>query len=373
MYTESGGPVVRNACACCTATPRIDSSRRRLLSGLAALGCSAATGAAWLTPARAQTGSTAGPGMIDVHHHYIPPFYLKENEDRIKASFGGSITSAWTTWAPERALEAMDKAGIATSLLSLTTPSVWFGDAQAARELAHRVNEYAAGLAHDHPGRFGLFATVPLPDQEGSLREIEYAFDVLKADGVILLSSYDDKYLGHAAYAPVFEELNRRKALVLVHPTVAACCRRLLPDVPPVVSEIPQDTSRAISNLLYTGALVRYRSIRFIFTHAGGAMPMAYGRMLEFPPKNLQATAPEGIEHELARLHFDIADTAYRPAVAAITSLVPTSQILFGSDNPYAPAENTVRRMRQLGLSDAELRAIGRDNALNLLPRLKQA
>jgi predicted TIM-barrel fold metal-dependent hydrolase len=342
------------------------------LSRLAAAGCGAAGGTGWLSPAPARAQSTVGAGIVDFHHHYIPPFYLKENLDRVQASFGGSVTSAWLTWTPERALEAMDRAGIATSLLSLTTPSVWFGDAQAAKDLARRVNEYAADMVRNYPSRFGLFASIPLPDSEGSLREIEHAFDVLKADGVILLTSYDERYLGHPAYAAVFEELNRRQAIVFVHPTVGPCCRKLTPDVPPVMDEIPQDTSRAISNLLYTGSLARYRGIRFIFTHAGGAMPMAYGRMLEFPPKNLQATAPEGIERELTRLHFDIASAAYRPAIAALTNLVPISQIVFGSDNPYTAAEKTANHLTQLGLTDSQLRAIRRENALSLLPRLQQ-
>jgi predicted TIM-barrel fold metal-dependent hydrolase len=307
--------------------------------------------------------------LVDVHHHHIPPFYLAENRERIVASFGGKITPEWNNWTPEHAIKAMDGSGVATAILSLTTPGVWFGNAQEARKTARRVNEYAADLGRTYPGRFGLFAAIPLPDQEGSLREIEYALDVLQANGIGLLTSYGDRWLGDAAYGPVFEELDRRKAVVFVHPTVPFCCRTLLANVPPVMDEIPQDTARAIANLLYTGSFSRYRNIRFIFTHAGGTMPMMYGRMIEFPPANLAEKAPKGIEYELRRLYYDIADTAFAPAIAALTSLVPTTQILFGSDNPYAPVAKTVRRMRQLGFSDADLRAIGRENALALLPR----
>jgi predicted TIM-barrel fold metal-dependent hydrolase len=233
------------------------------------------------------------------------------------------------------------------------------------------VNEYAADLARSHPGRFGFFAAIPLPDTEGSLREIEYVFSAFKADGIGLMTSYDDKWLGHPAYEPVFEELNRRKAVVFVHPTTALCCRTLLPDVNPIMLEIPQDTTRAVTNLLFSGTFAKFKDIRFIFTHAGGSVPMVFGRMHQYAPKNIAEKIPNGIEYELKRLHYDIAGTAYRPAIAALTSLVPTTQILFGSDNPFVPLAETAEGMLQVGFSAADLQRIGRDNALALLPRLR--
>ena len=155
-------------------------------------------------------------------------------------------------------------------LFCLSPVGFWFGDRQAAVRTARRVNEYAADLVRSHPGRFGLFAIIPLPDTEASLREIEYAYSDLKADGIGLATSYDDKWLGHPEYQPVLEELNRRKAVVFVHPTTPLCCRTLLPDVSPILIEIPQDTARAVTNLLFTGTFARFKDIRFIFTHAGG-------------------------------------------------------------------------------------------------------
>jgi len=350
-------------------------SRREFLSGLAALGLGAVatTGIGRVSAALAQASASALSGLIDVHHHHIPPFYLAENRERIAGSRGGQISPAWLSWSPHRAIEAMDGSGVRTGILSLSSPGIWFGDPLAARQTARRVNEYAADLARSHPGRFGLFGAVPLPDTEGSLREIAYAFDVLKADGIGLLTSYGDKWLGDAAYLPVFEELNRRKAVVFVHPTTPLCCRTLLPDVSPLVSEMTQDTTRAVTNLLFTGTFSRFGDIRFIFTHAGGDVPMVYGRMLQYGPKDIADKAPNGIEYELKRLHYDIAGTAFRPAIAALTSLVPMTQILLGSDNPYVPLAETTRGMMQLGLTTADLRAIGRDNALALLPRWKAA
>lgn len=344
-------------------------SRREFLTTLAAFGL---TSAVQFGELKEQTAaSRPKPTLIDVHHHFVPPFYLADNRDRITAAGGGRINPAYLSWSPEQAIAAMDKEGVATAVLSLSTPGVWFGDPQMAARTARRVNEYAADLAQSHPGRFGRFAAIPLPDTEGSLREIDYALNVLKADGVGLLTSYGDKWLGDAAYRPVFEELNRRKAVVFVHPTTPLCCRTLLPDVSPIVVEIPQDTTRAVTNLLFTGTFARFADIRFIFTHAGGNVPMVLGRMHQYGPKDIAEKAPNGIEYELKRLYYDIAGTAYRPAIAALTSLVPTTQILFGSDNPFVPLAETAEGIKRLGFSTDDLERIGRDNALGILPRLK--
>jgi hypothetical protein len=148
-------------------------------------------------PARTRGAASGAPQrLIDVHHHIIPPFYIAENRERIGGSRGGQITPAWLEWTPERALSAMDQHHVAAAVLSLSSPGVWFGDVQAARNTARRSNDYAAELGRKYPGRFGLFATLPLPDAEGSLREIAYALDVLKADGIGLLTSYADKLRG---------------------------------------------------------------------------------------------------------------------------------------------------------------------------------
>jgi predicted TIM-barrel fold metal-dependent hydrolase len=360
-------------CQCCSgySSDPVSTNRRTVLSGMAAVGLGmSASFMACAAPALAERTPAAKLPLIDVHHHIVPPFYLAENRDRIVGSRGGQISSAWLQWEPQKALDAMDMHGVETAVLSLSSPGVWFGDQQEARRTARQCNDYAAELARSHPGRFGLFSVVPLPDIDGSLREIEYALDVLKADGIGVLTSYGDKWLGDPAYLPVFEELNRRKAVVFVHPTTPLCCRTLLADVAPLVAEVPQDTTRAVTNLLFTGTLSRFKDIRFIFTHAGGTVPMVVGRMHLLGPKNIAEKAPNGIEYELKRLYYDIAGTAYRPAMAALTSLVSTSQILFGSDNPYVPLGETAEGMSRLGLSVVDLQAIGRNNALALLPRL---
>jgi predicted TIM-barrel fold metal-dependent hydrolase len=296
---------------------------------------------------------------------------LSENRDRIVAAGGGGINPAWLTWTPAQAIAVMDAHSVTTAVLSLTTPGVWFGNRAEAARTARRVNEYAADLSREHRGRFGIFAAIPLPDTESSLREIEYALDVLKADGIGLMTSYGDKWLADADYDAVLAELDIRRSVVFVHPTTALCCRTLLPAITPIMLEIPQDTTRAITNLLFSGTFSKFRNIRFIFTHAGGDVPMVVGRMHQYAPKNIAEKAPNGIEYELARQHYDIAGTAYRPAIAALMSLVPSSQILFGSDNPFVPLSLTADGFVRLGLSVGEVRRIGRDNALALLPELQ--
>ena len=159
---------------------------------------------------------------------------------------------------------------------------------------------------------------------------------------------------------------------MFVHPTTGLCCRTLLPDVNPIMLEIPQDTTRAVTNLLFSGTLTKFKDIRFIFSHAGGAVPMMADRMRQYSAANLGDKLPQGIEFELKRLHYDIAGTTYRPAIAALTSFVPISQILFGSDNPFIPLAETAGGVMELGFSESDLQQICRVNALALLPQLKK-
>jgi 6-methylsalicylate decarboxylase len=346
--------------------------RRQFLAGLSALGLGAVFAPGVL---RAQTPARgARPRLVDVHHHILPPVYMAEARERVLAlAQGRRISPAVTEWTPQKALAEMDENGVATAVVSISIPGVWFGNVQAARDLARKCNEYSAQLAKDHPGRFGFFAALPLPDTEGSLRELDHALNVLDADGVCLMTSYGDKWAGDPAFAPVLDELNRRKAVVYVHPSAPECCRDLMSYVPAALTEFPHDTTRAVTSLLFSGSFARLRDIRFIFSHAGGTVPMLAGRIARLGSAipDLAEKVPNGVDYELKRLHYEIANSANPPAIAALTQLVPTSQILFGSDYPYVPIGATADGMTELGLSAAALQAIGRDNALALLPRLK--
>ncbi len=276
-------------------------------------------------------------------------------------------------WTPDNSLFEMDQNGVATAIVSISTPGIWFENVMAARTLARQCNEYSARLVSDHPERFGFFAAVPLPDTEGSLREIAYALDVLKADGIGLMTSYGDKWPGDPAYVHVFEELNRRKTVVYVHPTAPNCCRDLVPHVPYVMTELPHDTTRAVTSLLFSGSFARFRDIRFIFSHAGGTLPMVAGRIARqgSAVKELSEKVPNGVEYELKRLYYEIAGSANRPAMSALMNLVPMTQIMFGSDYPWGRTSANADGLNNLGLADADLRAIERQNAVALFPRLK--
>jgi 6-methylsalicylate decarboxylase len=308
----------------------------------------------------AHSQSSTEVKLIDVHHHALPDFWKK-------------ATSIPNAWSKEGSLESMDKNGVATSILSMTAPGVWTGDVQASRTLARQSNDFMAQLAKDHPGRFGVFAAIPLPDIEGSLKEIAYAFDVLKADGIGLITNYNDKWLGDASYAPVFEELNRRKAVVYTHPGSATCCGNLVPTVRPQVAEYPHDTTRAVLSLLFARAFAKYRDVRFILSHGGGTVPYLAGRIATMTrqQKDLKQLAPGGVEFELTRLYYEIAANANGPSMAALMEFVPLEQILFGTDYPFVATEATSEGMKKIRLSAAQARAIARENAGKLLPRWK--
>jgi predicted TIM-barrel fold metal-dependent hydrolase len=340
-------------------------SRRQVLAGLSALAATAGpTGGAAAQSAPRRTRTPAPPQRIDVHHHLAPPTWVS----RFVAA--KQIQPIISDWTPTQSIDDMDRGGVATAFLSVTTPGVWLDDVAASRQLARECNDYAARLVGDHPGRFGMFPQLPLPDTEGSLREIEYALDTLKADGIGLMTSYGDKWLGDPAFDPVMQELNRRKAVVYTHPTIANCCRNLIPGLPPPVIEFGTDTTRAIAQLVFSGTVSRYPDIRFIFSHAGGTMPFLIERFL-FQANNPQAAKklPNGVLHELRKFYYDIAQSFQAAPMLGLKKLVPLSQILFGTDYPFRTTEEHVKGLRDCGVFTAkELQAIERDNALRLLP-----
>ena len=351
-----------------------DKTRRQVLKSLVLAGAGAILPAGGLLAQFPSTVTAAKPYRIDVHHHIFPKGYVKREKERILAITDMDF-STLLNWTPANAIEEMNRYGIATAITSVSNPGVWFGDPQEARSLARECNDYGAQLVKDYPGRFGMFAALPLPDREGSLREIEYAIDFLKADGFALLTSYGDRWPGDASYAPVFEELNRRKAVIFIHPTTPGCCGNLIPGVPPSLTEFLFDTTRAITSLLVNGVFARFPDIRYIFSHAGGTMPVLASRINAFfaRHKELAAQAPNGVPYELKRLYYDVANSTNPSSMSALMNLVPTSQMLFGSDFPFVPVAVTANGIDNFKLSLGDAQAVNRENAIGLFPRLKRS
>jgi predicted TIM-barrel fold metal-dependent hydrolase len=310
------------------------------------------------------------PFRIDTHHHIIPPNYLAKERARIER-MTHALFPRVAAWTPDKAVAEMDRYGIEAAIVSLGTPGVWFGDAAHARALARDYNDYGARVMADHKGRFGLFAALPLPDVDSALREIEHAFDTLHADGVGLLTNEGDVWPGDPRLAPVFDELNRRKAVVYFHPTAATFLQGVIPQIPDPMLEFPFDTTRAIMSLLASGTLARCPDIRFIFSHAGGTLPMLSGRIARVTSvrPDIGKRAPQGVLHEFRKLYFDLSGAFDPIAFNAVREMAGMSQLLFGTDYPFWSPEINVTGVDALPVGASELQAVRRDNALRLFPR----
>ncbi len=336
-------------------------SRRGFLQSLAGIGAVGALSASGC----ATVMGPAPAHRIDVHHHLSPPAWVTALK---KAKLD---TPPVTNWSPQKSLDDMDQAGIATSMTSPTLPAVGFLPPAEAAAVARASNEYARQLADQYPGRFGVFALLPMPHVDETLKEIEYALDVLKADGVAFMTSYADKFLGDPAFAPVMNELNRRKVTAYTHPNEPACCRNLNSGVPSVIIEYGTDTTRTIASLIFSGTAQRCPDINFIFSHAGGTIG-ALTERFNTQAVNIPGLKARGFNYDvvmglLKRFYYDTAQASNPIAMAALTRLVETRQIVFGTDYPYRTGIDHVRGLSQIfGASD--LRAIERENALRILP-----
>jgi predicted TIM-barrel fold metal-dependent hydrolase len=344
--------------------------------------------------------------ILDLHHHFGSPRWIKRAAESQRQGW-----QAFQEYTPARAIETMDEGGTQTAFLSCTEPGVWFGDdfdreRREAILLARDMNEYGARMVSDYKGRFGLFAVLPLPDIDASLREIEFAFDTLKADGVGLLTSYGNMWLGDVRLRPVFDELNRRGALVYTHPTDAPCCHDLA-NASPATLEWFTDTARSIMSLIAenagarlggagvlgrgraagppaTGAVgatptqpsaaTRYNNIKFIWSHAGGTLIGAVSRVVGGVDAESLAGTPavNSRLYHVRRFYYDTAGSANPIAMQGLRTLLGgTSHIVFGTDVPYGTSAQMRRALQTVGLSRAELADVERDNALAILPNYR--
>jgi 6-methylsalicylate decarboxylase len=365
MKTRSFGHSRRKlftSCICCPgpggfAAEGAGPDRRKILTGgLAAL----AAGAIGIPRVEAQAAKT----RVDVHHHFLPPAH---REALTKHKMGAP------RWTPQMSLDDMDNSGIGTSVLSQVQPGTWYGDAEESRKLSRIINEYGATLVRDHPGRFGLFATISPPDADGSLKEIEYAFDTLKADGIGLLTSYHGMYLGDGSFAPVYAELNRRKAVIYVHPLTPACCDNAVPGIPPGSIEYATDTTRTIAHLVFSGTAQKYPDIRWIWSHSGGTLPFLTARFVRQQMVQKHAHLPNGPIPEFQKFYYELAQGNTKAQLAALFELVPASQVLYGTDYPYRDGAEVNNGIANWKFSAADLRAIESETARRLLPNLRAA
>ena len=323
-------------------------------------------------------GGGCACGRIDVHAHFLPEVYRNALARSGLATLDGGFPIP--AWSEVAALEMMDRQGIETAMVSLSSPSAQFLPANERPALVRAVNDAGAALARAHPTRFGYFATLPMPSVEASLAELRRAFDELGADGVVLMTNTDGAYLGAPAFAPIFAELNRRQATLFLHPTSPACFEALALGRPAPLLEFPLDTTRTIVDLLYARTLQANPDIKVIVPHGGAALPALIARIAAFASVPIIAQRPaseaevfETLERPLIRPQ---ALSTHPVPFAALRRIAPITQILFGSDWPFTPEPGVARNIRQLGdndLSEADARAIARENAERVFPRLVKA
>ena len=351
------------------------------LSGCAQTSSSTATSPSAAAPAASRmAGYRCSCSIVDAHSHFLPPTYARALADAGLVTLDGGFPVP--QWSEEKALEHMDRQGIETSMLSVSSPTVSFlKDMSARQRLAREINEFGAALVKRRPNRFGAFATLPMPDVQAALAEIGYALDVLHLDGVVMETNVHGVYLGNSALDPIFADLDRRRATLFLHPTSPPCLEALgLGRAAPIL-EFPMDTARTITDLVFAGTLTRYPNIRVIVPHAGGALTAVAERIAGFSTlpflKQRPAGGAEEVNRVLASLYYDLAGSASNASIERLRRLTSLTHVMFGSDYPFTPPAGVtanVENFRTLdGVTAAEHEGIAKGNALQLFPRLKAA
>lgn len=280
---------------------------------------------------------------VDPHLHMVPDFYVQKLAEKgITTSMGVSFPE----WSPQHCVGVMDQLGIQAGVLSLSTPGVFLGPGTEffAIELAREVNEFAAATVDQFPDRFGFFAALPMPLVNESIAEAVYALDVLKADGISLLSTAGDKFLGDPMFEDLMDELNSRESVVFLHPNPHSSTKALIGsglNIPNFAVEAPVDTTRAVVNMIMRGIPARYPNIKWLLAHAGGTLPYLVSRisLLKLLLEPLGKWPWESVEYYLKKMYYDTALSTSSETIAACMQLLEPSQIVFGSDYPFAPAE----------------------------------
>jgi 6-methylsalicylate decarboxylase len=374
--------------------------RREFLAGMAVAGAGAVLGTG-LSAQQQGRGRGRGRGAqperpippdlkntrgIDVHHHYAPPGWIK-----VLAEQKALNVEPWMGWTPAKAVESMDRAGVQTSYSSITVPGIYFaegfGNQQAppgakynsdVKALAREANEFGARMKSDYKGRFGIWASLPLPDVDASLKEIEYAFDTLKLDGIGLITSIGTRYMGDKLFQPVFAELNRRSAIVYTHPGAGPCCLYAIPGVGPTTLEYSHDTARTIVSWINSGSAERFPNVKWIFSHGGGSIWSARyigGEIGRDPKAFASMTQPPRLLSYLRKFYYDTAATSNFVQMQNLKTLIGLNQVVLGSDHPYGEPVDYVLDLRDLQMNGVitvqERQNIERENAARLLAGVK--
>jgi len=331
-------------------------NRRRFLEALAAAGAVSLAAPSRAFGQQRRVKLSVRGGAIDVHHHFVPP--------------GGATNRPWS---PQMSLEQMDEFGIGVAILSMTqNGELLYNGTEQGRAAVRAGNEYGASLMQQYPKRFGLMGGIPMPDIEGSLREVEYAYDTLKVDAIgIYTNDNHGRWPGDPYFEPLWQELNRRNAIVYMHPLAPQCCSNLEYGAAASMVEYDFDVTRGVVSLVVNGVMFRYPNIRFITVHSGGTVPMLAGRMNDRIPRGAEQYLPNGLYAELRKWYYDIAHASFPWPYAAMKAFMPESQILFGTDYSPEPIESTVDQLPSLKLPRAFEQMMLRGNAERLFPRFR--
>jgi 6-methylsalicylate decarboxylase len=327
---------------------------RRLRSGLSL--------ARYFFASHRRRAGGAGDLFIDVHAHFLPAFYV----DAL-ARAGMTDIDGWPIpqWSEQAAIEVMDRHGIAAQVLSVSSPGTTFAQGKQAVDLARALNEYAAMIVRKHSPRFGALAVLPLPEVEASIAEIHHAFDTLGLDGVGLLSNYGGTYLGNARFAPIFAELDRRAAVVFVHPTQPPNFGPLSVGLPAPFMEYPFDSTRMACDLIKAGTIATNRRLRLIVAHGGGTIPYLYPRLIA----GLGLNAAEAFRS----FYYDITATTAPAQTTALLDVADASHCMLGFDFPFMEPKTislVVSALHLADLSTGDLQSIRYGNAARLFPHV---
>jgi predicted TIM-barrel fold metal-dependent hydrolase len=312
--------------------------------------------------------------LIDIHAHFLTRNYLAA----MRAAGVDTVDGfPLPDWSEDSALRAMDEWGIKIQILSISAPGIDFISGDAARSLARNINEELAATIARHPGRFGGFGILPLPDIDAALREMTHVLDVLKFDGIGLYTNFGGTYLGDSRFDPLFAELSRRKAVVYVHPVAPPGFDMARLGFPAPTVEYPFDTTRMIMNLVSSGTMRRFPDFRMIVSHGGGTLPFLAPRITRHLTRFAKVSppfTPDDATAAFKSLYFDVTAVSHSHAIESVLALAPKDRLLYGSDHPFmlAPAISQAIDFLKASprLDEGTRRAIFRDNALKLFPRL---